>query len=170
MCLNLIGYVLIIGKLSLRWKTGVKYTLGSNQYSLMTFLAQATHLALDHLCTVWSVCKIETLKAARLRLICRWVWCLMHRNTLTLTGPLQTVRCPLCLLAGTNPSVSPRGSGQLTDRVPPLLCITSVGLFDITTGSCLALDTALNSFSENNQRENVGGAAAGCCVCYYFAS
>lgn len=98
------------------------YTLGSNQYSLMTFLAQAARLALDHLCTAWSVCKIQTLKAARLRLICRWVWCLMHRNTFTLTGPVKTVRCWLCSLAGTNPSVSPRRSGQLSDRVPALLC------------------------------------------------
>lgn len=48
-CLNLIGYVLIIGNLSLPRKRGVKYRLGSNQYSLMTFLAQAAHLALDHL-------------------------------------------------------------------------------------------------------------------------
>lgn len=170
MCLNLIGYVLIIGNLSLPWKTGVKYTLGSNQYSLMTFLAQAACLTLDHLYTAWSVCKIQTLKTARLRLICRWVWCLMHRNAFTLTGPLKTVWCWLCLLVGTNPSVSPRRSGPLSDRVPPLLCVTSGGLFDITTGSSLALGTMLNSFSENNQGENVGGAAAGCCVCCYFTS
>lgn len=61
----------------------------------------------------------------------------------------------LSSLAGTNPSVSPRESGQLSDSVLVLLCVTSEGLFDITIGFCLTLGTPLNSFSKTNQRENV---------------
>lgn len=81
----------------------------------------------------------------------------MHRNTFTLTGPLKTVGSRLCSLVWKNPSVLPSRSGQLSDRFPPLLCVTSGGLFDITTGSCLALSTPLNSFRENNQGERLSG-------------
>lgn len=90
----------------------------------------------------------------------------MHRKTFTRAGLSET----LCSLAGTNPPVSPRRSGQLSDHVPPLLCVTSEVLFDITAGSCLALGTELNSVSGNNQGENVGGVVAGFHVCCYFAS
>lgn len=67
--------------------------------------------------------------------------------------PHQPVQ--LSSLAGTNPSVSPRRSGQLSDRVLLLLCVTSEGLFDITIGLRLTLGTPLNSFSKTNRRENV---------------
>lgn len=60
---------------------------------------------------------------------------------------------PAGSLAGTNPSVSPGGRGQLNDRVLALLCVTSGGLFDITIGSCLMLGTPLDSFTKKHQRK-----------------
>lgn len=62
---------------------------------------------------------------------------------------------PVSSLAGTNPSVSPRGSGQLNAGALALLCVTSGGRFDITIGSCLTLDTPLHSFTKKNQRKRL---------------
>lgn len=62
---------------------------------------------------------------------------------------------PVSSLAGTNPSVPPRGSGQLHDGVLALLCVTSGGVFDITIGPRVTLGTPLNSFTKKNQRKCV---------------
>lgn len=114
----------------------------------MTFLARASRSALDHLCTLWSVWKTQTLTSlrtvARGSLVGGWEHLQLH-------PPLKDCRISG---GGADPSVSPSRGGQPSDRALALLRVTSGGPRFISQQAPVSV---LNSL---NRRGKVGVAAS----------